>query len=1524
MDSETIRGALGELQQDPESSGAWSNLRAALAEFDGQDETELRKLLAAARRAHADRGEWDAVAALLPLEMARHNDVQERVGLLMELARVQQEELLDESKALATFQQVLEIAPDDELTQAAVAESQEREKRWQEAAQAYSTEAESAADEVYRASMLMRVAEVEWRFAGEALDEPRVLGLLAQAAECDPKNQTVLRMLERIYVKAQDFKALAEVLGRWVHYGAESSARIAAALRLARLQRGRLQDPVLAAAAYELALGVNPAHPEAMGALVEYYSEQQDWDKLVRLYERELDHYDSNRGERVGDMLQIAMLHYRKRENLPDAAPWFEKVRALEPTNGAMLEFFRAYAKQTGDEGHLLNVLQGAQRVLAEGPEKQSITKEIAKLAEGQEDAKKAIEQYRAILRQDPTNTDALESLKALYRKTQDYKQLLDLQRHELERLPETETATRVRLLADVASVYRDHLQNDTSLVSALNQILQLDPGNAQAVRELISLYDRLGRGRDLLMNQQRLALLTEDVAEKLALLRASGRRWLEQFSNVQNATQVFEQLLEVAPSDREARDTLSELYKKRRAWPDLFKLYESELPTLDGARRVAVMKEMAQLAAERLGNGETASQLYKGILEAEPGNLGVLDSLEKLAERARDWKLLADALERRLAAGGDAPAQVAVLQKLGTVYADQLHDAVAAAGAWRRVLQFEPGQPRAMRVLRDSYLESGELDKLEELYSQQGDFEGLAEVLSNAADKSQNIRTKIDLSYRAAGVYEKQLVTPERAFRSYERILSADPMDVNAARNLIPIYEGEEKWARLPALYELLLAEVDPAGKAGVSQRLELLKKLTHVTAHRLSDRSAAVGYAGQAYELAPDDPETLDLFEASCRDAGTWEPYVQALELRLLAHRESTPPAGKEEPKGKKRKENKGKKKGPDTEQPVAPQAALPLSTVRQLEVKLAQVYDQQLGRTDDAVQAFKRLLKEQPSDVAAGEALENLLRREGQREDLRWLFGLRVEHAANQDERIVLLHEWARLEEEGFEDTARAAELYRRVIEFFPTDAVALSQLPRLLLALGEPEDAAKAMEQYRDLSVGSERANLEAELAEIYLDRLGQPEAALAAAMSVIELGGDVQRAVEVLQRLVVVEITKARAAAVLAEVYHEGQQSRREADTLGVLLSVEQDSDKRLELYERAVLVHQQLESFSAAFELMVRACREFPERLSLWERASELSARAGRPTELAEAYRDVLRGKLSEQTERALCESAAALHEDQLGDPVGATPYLERVLALDPSNHEAFVKLKQILTSAQRWSELQSLYERTAEAQTDPQAKIDILGEVAMICEEFMDDSRTAVRYYERMLTVDPQQDGALEALDRLYARHENHEQLAGLLARRLELASGETAVEFRLRLATLFLNQLHQPEKAMSHVEDVLDEDLGDASARDLAERILEIGSLRGSAASLLEKVYEGRDEIRELVRVLGIRLEVAREQKLTFEFPAAEADERSLLRRIAELKNNRMRDDEGAIVALCDYVPLDPSDQSAREDLLEVGQRL
>lgn len=1528
MHDQTIRTALGQLQDDPDLSPAWEALQGAIEAPERDLGTaDLLRLLDAARGRHADRGEWEAALRLLDLALVAAKGTEGEAALLKERSRLQRDELFDEEGANESARRSVELTPTDTEQAEAVAESENKKERWKDLVTTYTGEAEQAPDDVYKSSMLMRAAEMELRFGGANADGAAVAERLEQSVRLDPSNVRAGKMLERVLRRAERFADVARVLERVTDRAEAPKDRVEAGVRLGRLFKTRLADPERAARAYERILKDTPDHREALAFLGDFYQQSERWDDLVNLYERDLQTRDMSSPERVGDMLQIAMLLWKKAERPTNAETWFDRIARVEPTQPLVLEFYREHAVATHDEKRLMDVLSAAQRAMKDGPDKTAISTEIARLAEGQANAQKAVEQYKGVLRQDPDNVEARDALKRLYKQTQGYNALVELLRQELERIDVNNVAERVAVLREVATVYRQYLKSDTALVSVLNQIVQLDEkldeNDVQEVRELVQLYEKLQRWRDLLTNQLKLAEITADTTEKKELFRSVARRWLEQFSNVQNATDAYEALFKVDSTDAEARERLAELYKKRRAWPALFELYEAEVGSLEGIAKIPLLSEMAALAAERLNRAADAVEIYKQILELDPARAEVLDALEKHAERSKDWKTLASVLEKRVTASADDAGRLAVLQKLGGVYADHLDDHAAATRAWQRVLELSPGHARALRVLRDAFLANSDYDGLEALYESQGDWEGLAEVLSTAADRAKEDKTKIDLSYRAAAVLEQKLQAPDRAFRSYERILAADPSDARAARALIPLYEHDQKWARLPALYELL-AEVAESS----DEKLSLLSKLVDLATHRLSDKKAAAGYARRAYELSPGSPEALTLLEESATAAQAFGELAGALEARL-ATLAAAPQGDAESPaaeKGKKR----GKKKREDavTVPDTSAARAVAVHEVEQrgLSLRLAGLYEKELGRTDDAVAVYRALLERDPTDADAAMTLENLLRKHDRRDELRWLLELRVQHAANDADKVQILSDWATLEEEVFESSENAIKLYRRVLEADSAESNALRALPRLLLLADDPQGAAAVIESHRANLQGDELAAREVELAELYLLRLDRFDDALESAVRALELSPGSPRAMSVLEKLMNRDQTRVKAAEVLALQYASGGDSGREAQALTVMLAQSTEPAERLDIQQRLADVHEQkLGAYGNALDVILAAVREFPSELPLWDRADSLATAAGRPTDLAETFRDVLRNELGRSVEVELCERAARHYEDKLGDPIGATPYLERVLRLDAGNEPAFLRLKDILTAAERWSELEALYDRAAQATDDPARKADMLVEVALVCEEIIDAPGKAAEHYERILDLDPSHDGAVRALDRLYGQLERYEDLARLLTRRVDTASGDELLELELRLARIELDRLHHPERAIGHVENVLRERPNDYDARELAEKLLQIGSMRARAAKILEGVYEARDEMRDLVRVLGIRLEeldAALRDAETAD-PVQDDERRELLRRVSVLRDERLHDDEGAFEALARLVPLDPLDADARDRLVDIGRR-
>jgi tetratricopeptide (TPR) repeat protein len=1520
MSAKTIRNALGLLQDDPDSAQAWADLRSALGVAPSEDSGDARldlpadldassddiaRLLERARRAHATRHEFEAVANLLEIEARLAKGTEREATLVSELARVLEEGVLDDARAVAVYARLLVLRPGDERAEEAIETADAKRARWQEIVTKYKEEAERG-DEAFKSSLLVSAAEVQYRYGRPHLASAgkkkkrelpglieEIVTSLKEALAIDPKNARAAHLLERVYRDEERWEDVAGLLEVHAADAPSKDAKVAGYMRLARLYWQKMprntQAQDKAEEAYAKVLDLVPGNVEATSALVDVYTAQEKWDHLVSLYDGQL--AASGRGPQdTGTILQVAMVHWKMRSK-PDAAePYFERLRKQEPAHPGMLGFFREHLGAKGETARLTAILTDAQRTLPEGPERVALVAEIARLSEDSANASKAIENWRNLLRQDPTNAQGRAALKRLYRQTGGWNALTDLLRQEMDRLPQTDGAARMEILREIASVYRDHVKSDSALVTVLTQIIALAPTDIDAVRELVRVYDSLGRWRDLLTTQTRLAELETEPGAKAELYRAIARRWLDQFSNVQNAVEAYEKLAELAPDDDEALQKLKELYVKRRAYKPLYDLLDRQAGRLgSGAARREVWLEMAKIAAERLDRGAEAAGLYKRLLEEDPSATGALDALEKQAERDKDYKTVAEVLERRVAQagqGGDDASKLALLQKLGAVYADRLQDAAGAKASWRRVLELAPGHPKALRVLRDSYVAMNDYDGLTDLYASNDDWEGLAEVLSSAADRGGDPALKIDLSYRAADIYTNRLNAPERAFRAYERVLATRPGDKRAATALIPLYEKEEKWARLPALYEVLLAHAEQdardagRGSEGHGARdaeLTLLHKLASVTGQQLGDRTASFGYARRAYALGTtDDAAALARFEKAAHDAGAWSEFVDALTARL-----------DEASKADR----------------------------RALRAKIAQVQSRE-GQIDESVALYKQLIEEDETDEASLHALDKLLRDADRQDDLRWLFEERIRREGTA-QKVELLTEWAVLEEDAFQAPERAIAIYRRVLDLVPNHGGALRALARLLRTAGDNEGAVQVLLVDRDQREGADRAAREVEIAQLYM-QLKKPSDALAAARRALDLVKHDLEAILVVEELLSVGETRAQAAVILEHTYAETGQLPRQAEVLEVRIATAAAKEDRIELYSRLADVHEKLAAFGVAFDVVARAAREFPAELGLWDRLGVLAQRTKRSQQFVAAIADAVpptgETGLPAAVETDLADRAATLYEEMLGEPERARPYLERILGRDPTSERAFMRLKQILTSSERWVELELLYERAFEASPDPVRKGELLTEIALVAEEITGDKPKAITFYERILALAPNHDQAARSLDALYTAEQRWQDLARLLTARVATALGSEATVYKLRLGTLHFSRLGEPKKALEYLEDVLSTDSESREARDLVERCLEVPELREHAALVLERVYFARDEIRDLVRVLEIRLE--------FEMDALQ--KRELLRRVAELRDERLNDDAGAFDAYSRFVPLAPADEYARTRLLEIGNRM
>src|SRR5260221_1133220 len=174
MSAKNIRNALGLLQDDPDSDNAWQELRSAIGVDSlrergelgdvGMPAEEVAKMLEKARRAPETRREFDAVAGLLEIEMMLAKGTPREVDLAASRARVLDEWVLDDAKAVAAYERLLKLKPGAEKAEEVIETSEAKRARWTELVAKYVEEAKKGGTGSFKSSLLVSASEVAFRY----------------------------------------------------------------------------------------------------------------------------------------------------------------------------------------------------------------------------------------------------------------------------------------------------------------------------------------------------------------------------------------------------------------------------------------------------------------------------------------------------------------------------------------------------------------------------------------------------------------------------------------------------------------------------------------------------------------------------------------------------------------------------------------------------------------------------------------------------------------------------------------------------------------------------------------------------------------------------------------------------------------------------------------------------------------------------------------------------------------------------------------------------------------------------------------------------------------------------------------------------------------------------------------------------------------------------------------------------------------------------------------------------------------
>ncbi len=337
-------------------------------------------------------------------------------------------------------------------------------------------------------------------------------------------------------------------------------------------------------------------------------------------------------------------------------------------------------------------------------------------------------------------------------------------------------------------------------------------------------------------------------------------------------------------------------------------------------------------------------------------------------------------------------------------------------------------------------------------------------------------------------------------------------------------------------------------------------------------------------------------------------------------------------------------------------------------------------------------------------------------------------------------------------------------------------------------------------------------------------------------------------------------------------------------------------------------------------DLLVTAVSKGEEPTETWELLHQAAQREGKVQELAFAYENVAADKrvrlLTVDQQAYIYLWAVHFFGGQFGDPDGALTYGQRALAVDPAHQATFEALEYFLENSPSIEQLAPLYLKAAQHEDDPGRQLAHLLRASELVVHRPADDDLARNVYEALLVANPHDFSAREALAARYLQMRQPHEAAKLFEQALEVKpplEPHEQRDIRERLIDLYQSTLGQPERALPHVEGLLQVDPNHASALAVAESLLEHRTAGLRATAALSDAYAASGKTELAIHMLNIELARVRGPRRV-----------EVGRRLAIYRQDVLNDPAGALELLGPVVAGEPGNDEMRQRFVNLSLAL
>ncbi|HWB73585.1 MAG TPA: hypothetical protein VG755_01495, partial [Nannocystaceae bacterium] len=1181
---------------------------------------------------------------------------------------------------------------------------------------------------------------------------------------------------------------------------------------------------------------------------------------------------------------------------------------------------------------------------------------------------------FRRIRRTDPGHPEVLAFYRELFSGEAGTAQLIQVLVQARRAIKEPEQ--RFALAEEVAQLAEHRQGSVDRAIETWRSVIREDGYDARASRALERLYRESGKWTalvDLLKDEsERIGDGPDAASKRIEKLLEIAGLYRDRLKLDTMALATLQRILDVDPHHEASLEALAETYKKAGRTNDLLGVYQRRIDAAiaagDTPRRIELLRKVAELWLEQLGNPQRALEPLTQVLQLSPRDKAARDLLARIHESRRDFRALIGLRRTELdeVEGDDALALRLELAKLAE---EKLGDRRAAIAAYNDVLAHHGDHAEALAgLLRQYERESRWADAAEILHRQ----------LASADPE-----TAANLLVVLGSIYSDRLQSREAAVPVWSELLRLSPGHDRAIRRLRDAYVADARWGDLQALYEgqgrladvveVLQSAADRLGD--VEARVALYRRVAELCQGKLGQPERALRALERTLAIQPDNIEVarelvpiyreqrnwarlMSTHEVLLRAAKSDDERLELIEaLRAIAEDKLGSPALTMQwaaeayrlrpTDGGLRSTLEAAAERADGWDELSrifearfAQDGVADSERLLLLDKLAAIARDKLSKPDDAQRYYRRIIALDPSNSAAMSALESIYTSTRRWDDLAEVFRRRLEVEPEPAARLVTLRALAKLQEEQLGDLDAAVGTYGAILELASDDVPTLESLARIHRNRGNWVELASVLERkLARESTATKKVPLIYELAEIHATRLADPTRATTGFLAVLELDGEHKGAVAALESLRAADPSSSLAIMRgLLPYYRRVEDRPKEAEAMEVIVAAEQDGATR----------HQQLEQLAATYEKMAErrgdALRIRGELFRVdpgeWQGRqilARLGAELGRLEDVAVAYAEVL-ATMGDEAARAQAEARplpkervalrrdlllehAAMLREKLDRPRDAEHAYAEVLDQDETHQGAYEALETLLRARSAHAELRDLYRRRVDVTFNQREQRSLLAMIIELSRSVLDDRATAIATAEELLDLIPDDIATLELLAGMYEQGTEASDRAKLeeaYGRWAELEKDPAhARALLVRRATLRMQDLGDAFGAVDLLGQVLGEDPDHERARGLLEELLAVSEVQLQACSLLEPIYVARGDHEGRIRVASVRREAAETQGSTDQAIVHVLE-------AARIREHDLGDQPSAFMLVREAYSMDPRRADTRAEVERLGTAL